>query len=222
VRAGTLGLTILIAAASLVAHAATARSVEDVVARLRPRLEPRLRERFEEARAAYPPSQLTLIAYKQERRLEVWAPGRTGWLRVMRYPVLAASGERGPKLRQGDFQVPEGVYRLTGLNPNSKYHLSIRVGYPNANDLAWASRDRRSDLGGDIYIHGKDVSRGCLAIGDRAIEELFTLLAETGLAHAKLIIAPNRRLQDLPSEPAWVDELYGDVRRALQDVRGDD
>ena len=178
-------------------------------------------ERFREAHAAYPPERLTLIAYKQERRLEVWAPGRKGWVRVRSYDVLAASGEDGPKLRQGDYQVPEGVYRLTGLNPNSKYHLSIRVGYPNANDLAWASRDRRRDLGGDIYIHGKDVSRGCIAIGDERIEELFTLVAETGVANSTVIIAPNRGLRGLPTEPAWVDELYGDVRRALQDVRGD-
>jgi hypothetical protein len=215
-------LTIAVfSSASLVAHAARPRSVNDVVARLRPGLRPRLAERFKGAGAAFPPSQLTLIAYKEERRLEAWAPGPGGWVRVLRYPILAASGERGPKLRQGDDQVPEGVYPLTGLNPNSKYHLSIRVGYPNRNDLAWASRDKRSDLGGDIYIHGKDVSRGCLAIGDEGIEELFALVAETGVARSKLIIAPNRRLRDLPTEPAWVGELYDDVRRALVDVRGD-
>jgi murein L,D-transpeptidase YafK len=207
--------------ASLVAHASRPRSVEDVVKQLKPRLRPQLVERFKEAHAAYPPARLTLIAYKQEKRLEVWAPGRNAWVRVRSYTVLAASGEDGPKLRQGDYQVPEGVYPLTGLNPNSKYHLSIRVGYPNANDLAWASREGRSDLGGDIYIHGKDVSRGCIAIGDERIEELFTLVAETGVANAKVIIAPNRRLRDLPKSPVWVDELYGDVRRALEDVRGD-
>ena len=208
--------------ASPVAQAARPRSVEEVVARLRPQLRPRLAERFKAARAAFPPSQLTLIAYKAERRLEAWAPGRNGWVRVLRYPILAASGERGPKLRQGDFQVPEGVYPLTGLNPNSKYHLSIRVGYPNANDRAWADREGRSDLGGDIYIHGKDVSRGCLAIGDEGIEELFTLVAETGVAHSRVIIAPDRRLRDLPKRPEWVRELYADVRQALDGVRGDD
>ena len=134
-------LTIAVcSAASLVAHAARSRSVEEVVSRLRPQLRPRLVERFRAARAAYPPPQLTLIAYKQERRLEVWAPGETGWVRVLRYPILAASGERGPKLREGDYQVPEGVYSLTGLNPSSKYHLSIRVGYPNLSAwlLAWS------------------------------------------------------------------------------------
>lgn len=207
--------------AALAAHASRPRSVEAVLSRLRPRLRPRLLERFQAARAVYPPPRLTLIAYKRERRLEAWAPGPAGWVRVLRYPILAASGGRGPKLRQGDYQVPEGVYRLTGLNPNSKYHLSIRVGYPNARDLAWAGRDKRSDLGGDIYIHGKDVSRGCIAIGDERVEELFTLVAETGVANARLIIAPDRRLRDLPSEPAWVGELYQDVRRALADVRGD-
>ena len=218
-RPGSRVAAIVLAATC--AHAAPPRSVDDVVSELAPRLRPRLQARFAAARAAYPPAQLTLIAYKEERLLEAWAPGRDGWVRVLRYPILAASGERGPKLRQGDYQVPEGVYRLTGLNPNSKYHLSIRVGYPNARDLAWASRDRRSDLGGDIYIHGKQVSRGCIALGDERIEELFTLVADTGLAGSTVIIAPNRRLRDLPTEPAWVDELYGAVRRALEDVRGE-
>lgn len=196
------------------------RTVEDVVEDLAPRLRSGLARRFRAAGVAYPPAELTLIAYKKERRLEVWAPNGKRWVRIIRYPILAASGQGGPKLRQGDEQVPEGVYHLTGLNPNSKYHLSIRVGYPSARDKRWAARDKRSNLGGDIFIHGNAVSRGCLAIGDERIEELFTLLADTGLASSKIIIAPNRRLRDLPTEPAWVGELYADVRRALEDVEG--
>lgn len=91
--------------------------------------------------------------------------------------MLAASGGPGPKLREGDLQVPEGVYRLTAFNPNSSYHLSLRVDYPNAEDRAAEDRavarsDRRTSLGGDIFIHGKAVSIGCLAIGDPGIEEL--------------------------------------------------
>src|SRR5262245_30308830 len=219
-----LMLAVLLAlgsSASLTVHASRPRSVEDVVARLLPSLRPRLAQGFEAAQAPYPPVRLTLIAYKEERRLEAWAPAPGRWVRVLRYPILAASGAGGPKLREGDYQVPEGVYPLTDLNPNSKYHLSIRVGYPNSRDLAWATRDKRQDLGGDIYIHGSDVSRGCIAIGDERIEELFALVAETGVTNAQVIIAPNRRLRELPTEPMWVDELYEGVRRALQDEGGD-
>src|SRR5207244_1303824 len=139
---------------------------------------------------AYPPAELMLIAYKREKRLEVWAPKRRGWVKVKSYPILAASGGRGPKLREGDQQVPEGVYRLTDLNPNSKFHLSIRVDYPSDRDRGWAERDQRTELGGDIFIHGDEVSKGCLAMGDARIEELFLLVAEAGLEDSRIIIAP--------------------------------
>jgi murein L,D-transpeptidase YafK len=206
----------------LMAQDETPRSVEDVLSEIAPKRRERLTKRFTEHAAVYPPAELTLIAYKKERRLEVWVPGRKGWVKIVSYKVLAASGERGPKLKEGDEQVPEGVYRLTDLNPNSKFHLSIRVDYPNARDVAWAERDKRENLGGDIFIHGNEVSRGCLAVGDERIEELFTLIADTGVESSRIIIAPDRHMKHLATEPAWVGELYDEVRRALEEVRGDD
>jgi L,D-transpeptidase-like protein len=196
------------------------RTVAAVVAGLGPGVRPRVRARVQAAGVPYPPPSLRLLAYKAERELEVWGPRAGGWVRIHTYPVLAASGGPGPKLRQGDLQVPEGRYALTGLNPMSSYHLSIRVGYPGPQDHAWARRDGRTNLGGDIFIHGRNVSIGCLAIGDDAIEELFLLVAETGLPRSTVVIAPNRRLQDLPRDPAWVGELYRDLARELEAVRG--
>jgi hypothetical protein len=78
----------------------------------------------------YPAASLAFVAIKDERRLEVYARASEGdaWRHVRDYPVLAASGRAGPKLRQGDRQVPEGVYRIELLNPNSRYHLSLRRG----------------------------------------------------------------------------------------------
>src|SRR6185503_19090442 len=89
------------------------RSVEDVLTQIAPKLRGRLSKRFTGHGAVYPPAELTLIAYKKERKLEVWVPRRKGWVKVVSYKILAASGTRGPKLREGDEQVPEGVYRLT-------------------------------------------------------------------------------------------------------------
>ena len=91
---------------------------------------------------------------------------------VLADPILAASGVSGPK-REGDKQVPEGFYRIELLNPNSRYHLSLRVNYPNADDLERARQDGRalSTLGGDIMIHGGSASIGCLALGDPAVGE---------------------------------------------------
>src|SRR5436190_607476 len=80
------------------------------------------------------------------------------WRFVREYPVMAASGGRGPKLREGDGQVPEGMYTIDWLNPNSSYHLSMHVDYPNAFDRAHAADDGRTALGGAIMIHGRDVS----------------------------------------------------------------
>jgi murein L,D-transpeptidase YafK len=71
-----------------------------------------------------------------------------------------ASGKAGPKLREGDGQVPEGIYRIDGLNPNSSYHLSLKLNYPNDFDLEQARTEGRTELGGDIFIHGKAVSIG--------------------------------------------------------------
>lgn len=197
------------------------RTVSDVVARYGPAARERLLPHFDRAGVAYPPRELAILVFKRERRVAVWARANGGWRFVRDYPVFAASGHAGPKLREGDRQVPEGVYRIEHLNPNSSYHLSMKVSYPNAFDRRMAARDARTRLGGDIFIHGRDVSIGCVAIGDRAIEELFTLVAQTGHARVKVIIAPN----DLRTggaivhrdAPVWVGQLYRVVAAALTD-----
>lgn len=189
----------------------------------------RLRPHFDGAGVAYPPAELTLIALKDAARVEVWARPDAGaaWRFVRDYPVLAASGGRGPKLREGDGQVPEGVYTIDWLNPNSDYHLSMHVDYPNAFDRTHAAADGRTQLGGAIMIHGSDVSIGCLAMGDPAIEELFTLVADTGLRDAAgaprihAILAPTdlRAHPDAlppPGAPDWTGGLYGELVRALR------
>ena len=197
------------------------RTVADVVALYGPKARERMAPHFKRAGVAYPPKQIALLVFKRENRLAVWARSSTEapWRFVRHYPVLAASGHAGPKLRQGDYQVPEGVYRIEHLNPMSSYHLSMKVSYPNEFDRRMAARDGRTRLGGDIFIHGNRVSIGCVAIGDPAIEELFTLVAQTGHSRVKVIIAPN----DLRAggaiiheeAPRWVGQLYRTVAAAL-------
>jgi murein L,D-transpeptidase YafK len=128
---------------------------------------------FARAGVAYPPAELYLRGFKAERELEVWAGPRGGPLKpITRYSVCAASGELGPKRRQGDLQVPEGFYVLDRFNPFSNFLLSLRVSYPNASDKV---RGARGELGGDIYVHGSCVSIGCLAIEDAQIQELYLI-----------------------------------------------
>lgn len=182
----------------------------------RQRLEPYLRK----AGVTYPPRQMAMLVFKDERRLTLWARSGDDWRFIRHYTIHAASGHAGPKLREGDRQVPEGVYRIEHLNPNSRYHLSMKVSYPNAFDRQMARLDRRTRLGGDIFIHGKAVSIGCVAVGDRAIEELFALVKAAGVSTVKVIIAPNdlRTAPPIRHEdaPSWTPELYRDVAEALR------
>ncbi|HYH08093.1 MAG TPA: L,D-transpeptidase family protein [Thermoanaerobaculia bacterium] len=196
------------------------RTVADVVARYGPAARAELRPYFERAGIAYPPKEIAILVFKRERRVAVWVRGNRAWKFLRAYPVFAASGGAGPKLREGDRQVPEGVYRIEHLNPNSSYHLSMKVSYPNAFDRRMAKNDGRTKLGGDIFIHGKDVSIGCVALGDRAIEELFTLVAETGHAKVKVVIAPSDlrvRRAIVDAGPLWVGELYRTIVAALRE-----
>jgi murein L,D-transpeptidase YafK len=180
----------------------------------------RLLPHFEAAGVPYPPARMTLVGLKSERRLELYAAGKGGPLRFIRsYAVTAASGELGPKLRQGDNQVPEGLYRIELLNPNSLYHLSLRVNYPNAFDKARAKEEKRADLGGDIMIHGNEVSIGCIAIGDEGIEEVFTAAAQTGIQNLSVIISPvDARAAAMPAtkKPAWLPGLYASIAAELK------
>jgi murein L,D-transpeptidase YafK len=91
---------------------------------------------------------------------------------LMTAPITQSSGRPGPKRKEGDRQVPEGFYAIDLFNPVSEFHLSMRVNYPNESDRILSDPVKP---GGDIYIHGSNVSIGCLPIGDEKIEELFVL-----------------------------------------------
>lgn len=200
------------------------RTVADVITEIGPQAEARIRPFFEQAGVSYPSAALAFVVLKEERELEVWAEGDGKWVYIRTYDVLAASGGQGPKQRQGDRQVPEGIYRIVDLNPASRFHLSMKINYPNSYDLQKAHDEKRSNLGGDIYIHGKAKSIGCLAVGDPAIEELFVLVAKTGVNNVKVVIAPNDMRKyspnaDMASQPPWLPDLYDTIGQELAKFR---
>lgn len=120
-------------------------------------------------------SDLIFVAYKIDAELEVWARPKHSskpYKQVVTYPICAASGEVGPKRRQGDAQVPEGLYHIDRFNPFSNYHLSLGINYPNASDRA---RSQAPNLGGDIFIHGDCVTIGCLPMGNDKIREIYLM-----------------------------------------------
>ena len=180
----------------------------------------RLAPLYAQAGVTYPPARLTFIGLKEEKLLEIWAGNANGPMKLINtYPVKAASGVVGPKLREGDRQVPEGIYKIESLNPNSRYHLSLRVNYPNAHDRERAKEDGRTQLGGDIMIHGKAVSIGCLAMGDDAAEDIFITAALTGPSNITVLLCPvdlrTRNFAPPATAPAWTGQLYNTLRSAL-------
>ena len=114
--------------------------------------------------------------FKEESELEVWKQRDDGhFYHFKTYPICTWSGNLGPKRVEGDYQSPEGFYAVgrSQLNPNSRYHLSFNVGYPNAYDKAFGG------TGAALMVHGNCKSAGCYAMTDALIEEIFVLARES-------------------------------------------
>ncbi|MEO0454206.1 MAG: L,D-transpeptidase family protein [Verrucomicrobiota bacterium] len=167
---------------------------------------------------------LVLVGLKQEKTLEVWGQNVSGEHDLIAtYPFTAYSGTLGPKLQEGDRQIPEGIYRIEYLNPNSSYHLSMKLDYPNEFDKAMGKQDSRERLGYDIFIHGKAVTIGCIPIGDAAIEKLFYMVSKIGRSNVRVILSPYdmRKLErslDIPHID-WEDQLYDQIKSALSEIQ---
>lgn len=113
-----------------------------------------------------------LRVFKREFELEVWLKNGDRYQRFATYPICMWSGELGPKLKQGDRQSPEGFYTVdkTALNPNSSYHLSFNLGFPNAFDRT------HGRTGSFLMVHGDCRSVGCYAMTDDVIDEIWKLV----------------------------------------------
>lgn len=161
------------------------------IAALQDTVLPKLMVLFQ-AKNTTPGDSVLIRVFKQEKQLELWV-ARAGDLVLLKtYVVCAASGRPGPKRKQGDMQVPEGFYAVDHFNPESDYHLSFRVNYPNEADRYFADPQRP---GGDIYVHGDCASIGCIAIRDAPIEEVFLsawLAKEKGQVTIPIHIFPCR------------------------------
>jgi len=198
-------------------------TLEERLALIAPAATERLKPYFAAAAVPYPPAAVTLVGLKADRVLQLYAKADVpdaAWKLIHTYPIRAASGHLGPKLAEGDRQVPEGVYGIDLLNPNSKFNVSMRVNYPKAFDRARAAEEHRTNLGGAIMIHGRASSIGCLAMGDAVSEELFTLAASVGIDKFTVILAPvDFRVKPRPSldkAPKWLPGLYSQIEDALK------
>jgi murein L,D-transpeptidase YafK len=123
-----------------------------------------------------PQSPMLVRLFKQEAELEVWKQDRSGQFALLKtYPICRWSGDLGPKVKEGDRQAPEGFYEITPgqMNPQSAYYLSFNTGYPNAYDRSLGH------TGSQLMVHGDCSSRGCYAMTDEQISEIYTLGRES-------------------------------------------
>ena len=114
--------------------------------------------------------------FKEEAEMEIWKMDRDGRYALLKtYPICRWSGDLGPKKKEGDRQAPEGFYTITPghMNPNSSFYLAFNTGFPNTYDRAWGY------TGSELMVHGDCSSRGCYAMTDEQIQEIYALARES-------------------------------------------
>lgn len=162
---GIFAEVIALAPASQIEIPSSGRSRE-VIARIRPALTGHLA-----GKGLLLGSPIYLRIFKETALLEVWVRSGRCFRLFKIYPICRFSGNLGPKRQMGDLQAPEGFYYVTPdrMNPNSLFHLSFDLGYPNAFDRVHGC------TGDAIQVHGSCASIGCFAMTDAGIEEIYAL-----------------------------------------------
>jgi murein L,D-transpeptidase YafK len=187
-RWAVIGLAVLIAIAAAVIWFArpallpipplVPRKLADIRADVTPRLIHDLA-----ARGLAFGSPVFIRIFKESSELEFWIARGDTYDLYKTFPICTFSGDLGPKLREGDRQSPEGIYAVAQrqLNPNSAYHLSFNLGFPNDFDR------HHGRTGSHLMVHGNCVSVGCYAMTDPVIEVIY-LLTEAALARGQATV----------------------------------
>ena len=131
----------------------------------------RLQERLDEKQLALG-DRVFIRIFKLEQNLELWMRRGDRYVHFATYPICRYSGRLGPKLKEGDRQAPEGFYTVSKaqLNPNSRWHRSFNLGYPNAYDRS------KGRTGSFLMVHGGCASIGCYAMTDPVVDEIWRLV----------------------------------------------
>lgn len=186
-----------------------------------------LSKQLQEQGIAFAELQLLLRAFKFEQVLEVWvkAQSDTAFHYLLQYPFCQTSGRPGPKRREGDKQIPEGIYYINRFNPESKFHLSLGLNYPNASDCILGDPERP---GSDIFIHGGCNTVGCIPITDDKIRELYVLAAEAeqnGQSKIPALIFPCRmtagKLAAIVRQYPEHEQFWNDLKIIFDKFEGD-
>ncbi len=140
-----------------------------------------LRALFKEKGITYPSKHIYIRSFKATNEFELYARNTIAdtFTLIKHYGVCALSGILGPKRWEGDRQVPEGFYFIEDFNPQSNYHLSLLLNYPNYSDMFFSNAEKP---GGGIYIHGGCMTVGCLPMTNEFIEEIYTVCLQARTA----------------------------------------
>ncbi len=154
--------------------------------------------------------EIYIRVFKYEQMLELWGKNQldTAYQLLRVFPFCSTVGNLGPKRRQGDLQIPEGIYEIDRYNPFSKYYLGMHVNYPNKLDSLIGKRP----YGGQIFIHGGCESIGCIPLTDSGIKELYiwTLLASAQVQKKIPLHIYPARLETAKYQK--IVKIYGDPR----------
>lgn len=143
-----------------------------------------IQQLFNAKQITFPTKNLYLRIFKTEKIVELYASNTIEYVLIKKYKFTATSGILGPKIKEGDLQIPEGFYKIDAFNPASKFHLSFRINYPNKSDSVRNKSIQK--LGGDIYVHGGKSTVGCIPIGNKNIEELFQICLQCYLLNSEI------------------------------------
>ena len=133
----------------------------------------------------YGPEVTFVVVNKADRRMYLFSDDTV----LKAYDIHLGFAPEGHKQFEGDGKTPEGLYRIDRRNPNSNYHLSLGISYPNVKDFAAAQAVGKS-AGGDIFIHGQkspfrkddpDWTWGCIAVTNKEIEEIYAMVRDQTL-----------------------------------------
>ena len=132
------------------------------------------------------PEVTSVQVHKSERKMYLLHHGEV----LKAYDVALGFAPEGHKQFQGDGKTPEGTYFINRRNPNSEFHLSLGISYPNNTDRAFAASQGKSP-GGDIFIHGwsrrpikrADWTAGCIAVKDKEIEWVYAMIKDGTTVH---------------------------------------
>lgn len=129
-----------------------------------------------------------IVVHKAERKMYLLHNEKV----LKTYDINLGGNPIGHKQFEGDLKTPEGLYYIKGRNPNSTYHLSLNVSYPNTEDRLFAASQGKPP-GGDIFIHGgppkkvsgrprtprsADWTAGCIAVTDKEIEQIYAMIGD--------------------------------------------